>query len=187
MRMWLDNAWKSWLTHHSGDALSLLVAWCSPWSSIMLSMFLGGFGALAVQWCTAPVHTLLVTRRGSWLHSTPSILLCCVAVVPRIGSRSSLVLLWLAAVVDTIWHSLGEVSGHSLRPHVSTWLRSGLGTLIQLGISRSMQLKCRGYGGRVLCVCLMSYTALHGFQPLFVFGEALRVEQHGPWLFDTLV
>jgi len=38
-----------------------------------------------------------------------------------------------------------------------------------------MQLKCRGYGGRVLCVCLMSYTALHGFSTFWLYLERRSV------------
>jgi len=50
MYMWPDNGWKSWLTFTSGDTRALyLVTWRSPLSPFMLSMFLGGFGAHAVQ------------------------------------------------------------------------------------------------------------------------------------------
>ena len=38
-----------------------------------------------------------------------------------------------------------------------------------------MQLKCRGYGGWVLCVCLVSYTALHCFTIFDLYFERRSV------------
>ena len=38
-----------------------------------------------------------------------------------------------------------------------------------------------------LCVAVVIHSSAWFRELLFVFGEALRVEQHGPWLFDTLV
>jgi hypothetical protein len=180
--------WLISLVVYSRHRSAVFCIGSSTWQSTL------GF---ALQWLQ---HWLAHHHGGKralsrWLWCSPWSALCSQSSSIALGSRSSVVhSISSHALVGTVAaHISCSLCGPTLFTAIMPWSRLGFAVVWGRSFTQdpwSWQIACRGYGGRDVCVCLITYTALHDLCILhyaFCNLRGARVEQHGlyscssPW------